>query len=343
MEEITLTGIDLSKNVFYVWSENHAGRLICRKKLSRIELGRYIAKLPQGSEVAMESCGQANYWGRRVVELGLRVAILPTHHVKSHLVRQKNDYNDAEAICKAAREDRRTTVSLKTDEQMNIQSLHRIRERLVTEKTALINQIRGLAMERGYIIPQGISQFNASIRQILAADEQSEFLLILEQLWEEYGVKVAALVKITKQIEKLASKSSQCQAVMKLPGVGKITSSILVAHIGTGKGYKNGRCFAASIGLVPRQFTTGGVIKLGSITKRGDPYIRKLLVHGARAAVRTAMVKQKTDAASLWVRSLRERRGNNQTAVALANKTARQAWAILAGKKPATFINNDAH
>lgn len=334
MGNITLTGIDISKSIFAIRSENKEGRKVAKSIKRRCELSKYAESLPKGSLVVMEACGSAHYWGKEFMQLGLRAELIAPHHVTPYRSKQKNDHNDAEAICRAARIEGLPRVGIKSDEQLEIQALHRIRERRVAEKTAIINQIRGLAMERGYEIPKTVSAFRKEVIEMLSAEEKSPFLLLIQDLWDEFIDKESRVNELTLKLEKLSKENTACLKIRKIPGVGVMSSSALVASIGNGNAYKNGRNFSASIGIVPRQFSTGGKTKLGRITKRGDSYIRQLLIHGARSAVRAAVNKKKTDPTSLWIRSLYERCGANRTAVAMANKNARTAWAILAGKTP---------
>lgn len=334
MENITLTGIDISKSIFAIRSENKEGRKVAKAIKRRSDLIKYMETLPKGSLVVMEACGSAHYWGKEFINLGLRAELIAPQHVKPYRSKQKNDHNDAEAICRAARIEGLPRVGIKSNEQLEIQALHRIRERRVSEKTAIINQIRGLAMERGYEMPKSIAAFRKGVIEMLCCDEKSPFLLIVQDLWNEFLDKESRVKEITLKIEKLSKENAECLKIKRIPGIGAISSSALVASIGNGSAYRNGRTFSASIGIVPRQFSTGGKPKLGRITKRGDSYLRQLLIHGARSAVRAAVNKKKTDPTSLWIRSLHERCGANRTAVAMANKNARTVWSILAGKTP---------
>ena len=335
MDNITLTGIDLSKSVFEVRSENHAGRLLRRAVVSRKKLMEVISQLPQGSEIAMEACGSSHYWHRRFSEIGLKAKLISPQYVTPFRKSQKNDKNDAEAICEAARRPNMRFVAAKTKEQLEMQALHRIRERLVKHRTALINQVRGLLLEEGIEINRSVSQFKKRIPELIQ-DRKDDSLssFILNELWREFLEGESRLKDFTDKITKVARNNSQCRRIMNEDGVGPIIATAVVAHMGSARNFKNGRCYAASLGLVPRQFSTGGVTKLGSITKRGDRYIRKLLVHGARSVVRYARLNETPDQKSLWIRELYKRCGYNRTAVALANKLARQLWAILANKEP---------
>ncbi len=334
MENITLTGIDISKAVFAIRSENKEGRKVKAALKRRAELMRYIEELPKNSLVVMEACGSAHYWGNEIIKAGLRAELIAPQHVTPYRSKQKNDHNDAEAICRAANIEGLPRVGIKSDEQLNMQALHRIRERQVAEKTAIINQIRGLALERGFEFPKSVAAFRKGMTELLSSEENSAFMTILRRLWGEFLEKESKVKESTRELEIIAKDNTQCLKIRKVQGIGKINCSALVAKIGNGSAYKNGRNFSASIGIVPKQFSTGGKPKLGRITKRGDSYLRKLLIDGARSAVNAAVKKKKTDPKSLWIRKLHERCGANRTAVALANKNARIVWSILADKTP---------
>ena len=335
MENITLTGIDLSKSVFEVRSENHTGRLVRRGKMSREKLLKYVQQLPRGSTVVMEACGSAHFWARTFAGMGLKPKLIAPQFVSPFRKSQKNDRNDAEAICEAARRPGMRFVGIKNEEQLDMQALHRALERLITNRTALVNQLRNFLFERGVTIPLGVSQFKERMVDVLMQfGEHANFGFIIKQLWEEFCSCDARIQLFDKQIKSAARANEDCRKILKIAGVGEKGATALVAFIGKPESFKNGRCLAAALGLVPRQFSTGGKTVLGGITKAGDGYIRKLLVHGARSVVRFALQKEKTDAESLWIRKLHERRGANRTAVALANRIARHAWAILAGKSP---------
>lgn len=337
MDNITLTGIDLSKDVFEVRCENHTGRLVKRQTLSRARLLAFIRELPVGSTIAMEACGSSHYWAAEFTSLGFEVLMISPQFVAPFRKSQKNDANDAQAICEAARRPNMRFVPLKTREQLDLQMLHRIRERLMKQRTALMNQARGLLLERGVAMPKGVSSFRRNVlKAIEESDGQSILAFSLRQLWEEFSRLDEQVRAFSKKIENAARTNESCRRIEHLDGVGMIGCTALVAEIGVPKSFQNGRNFAASLGMVPRQFSTGGKTKLGGITKIGDGYVRKILIHGARAAVRTAVVRKKTDPLSLWIRELHGRVGMNRAAVALANKTARRAWAILAGRQPYT-------
>ncbi|NDC38282.1 MAG: IS110 family transposase [Proteobacteria bacterium] len=335
MGHVTLTGIDLSKESFEICCENHAGTVVKRRSVRRGGLIEALYSLPQGSVVAMEACGSAHYWGQECCKLGLEVKLIAPQHVTPFRMAQKNDRNDAQAICRAAREPGLRRVPLKNREQLDLQTLHRVRERLVKQHTALMNQVRGILLERGITIPQGKGAFRSKVQElVIIFGTTNQLGFILSELWEEFLAVEKRVAAFTKRLIQMARVNEQCKLISALPGVGPITATALVAAIADVSAFRNGRAFAAALRLVPRQHTTGGRTRLGSITKQGNGYLRKLLVHGARSVVRYAVLKQREDRKSLWIRNLHQRGGTNRTSVGLANKTARQAWAILAGKQP---------
>ena len=336
MDNISLTGIDLAKEVFEIRSENHAGRLVKRQRVGRARLLSVIKELPAGSTIAMEACASAHYWGREFEARGFKVLLIAPQFVTPFRKSQKNDSNDTEAICEAARRPGMRFVGLKSAEQLDLQMLHRIRERLIKQQTALVNQIRGLLLEHGITIPKGVGQFRSKARLLVTElGEQQLFGYTLLHLWAEFCALEKRVAEFTSRIKEEAKQNEACKQISALAGIGPISATAIVASMGKNpEVFRNGRGYAASLGLVPRQFSTGGKTRLGPITKSGDGYIRKLLVHGARTVVRHALAKEKTDALSLWIRALHGRSNTNTAAVALANKTARRLWAILAGKQP---------
>jgi len=335
MSQITLTAIDLSKDVFEIRSENRAGRLIKRTTVSRKRLMRILVMLPKGSTVAMEACSGSHYLARKVRERGLEPKLIAPQFVTPFRKSQKNDRNDAEAICIAARQPKMRFVAIKSEAQLDLQMLHRVREGLVKTQTMLINQVRALLLEHGIVLPQTITQFRKNVPLVLCKGQGGElFQFVLHDLWEQLCALQKKLDLYTSKIKHEAHNDERCESIMKLNGIGEITATAMVSRMGEPSSYKNGRAYAASLGLVPRQFSSAGRTTLGHITKCGDGYVRKLLVHGARTVIRHAVARKKTDPLSLWIRKLQAKKGTNLTSVALANKNARHVWALLAGKRP---------
>lgn len=322
-------GIDLAKRVFHIVGMDEAGHVVMRKRLTRDALMPFITQLPPVI-IGMEACGGAHYWARRFREHGHTAKLIAPQFVKPYVKSNKNDPGDAEAICEAVTRPTMRFVPIKEVAQQDLQSLHRARERVVKARTALVNEIHGLGMEYGIVLPQGVAKFRHTFMAILDAERAKLTSMGLElfmQLYEEFCVLDKRLASYNAKIEAIATAHPVCQRLETIPGVGPLTATALIAAVSDVSAFKNGRQFAAWLGLVPRQHSTGGKARLLGISKRGDVYLRTLLVHGARATLR--WVGLKTDRRSKWVRALMERRGKNKTAVALANKNARIAWVLL--------------
>jgi transposase len=329
MNNISLLGIDIAKHFFQLHSIDDQGNVMLKKKLTRDKLVEFIATLP-ACTIAMEVCGGANFWARKFKKLGYPVKLISPQFVKPFVKTNKNDRNDAEAIAEAASRPSMRFVSTKTVEQQDLQSLHRIRSLLIQERTALSNQIRGLLMEYGIIMARGIHNLNKCLPTIID-DLETELSTLsknfLHDLYEQINLKTKKINEYEKLIEAVFKQNPACQKIAQIEGVGTLTTTAIIACIGDINNFKNARHLSAYLGLVPRQHSSGGREKLLGISKRGDVYVRYLLIHGARAVVRC--VDKKLDRKSNWINSLKERKGYNIAAVALANKTARTIWAIL--------------
>lgn len=323
-------GVDLAKNVFQVHGVDSHEQAKCRKQVKRRDMLDFFRQI-EPCVVAMEACGSSHYWGRELQKLGHEVKLIAPQFVKPYVKSGKNDANDAEAICEAASRPTMRYVALKTAEQQAGQALHRIRNRLVKSRTALINEIRGLLSEFGIVGPtKGV----AACRRLLAdALEDAENELpgimreLLSQLSEELTQREAQISKLDSQIKRQCTQDERIKRIMAIEGVGPISASAMVAAVGDARQFKSGRDLAAWLGLVPNQHSSGGKEKLGAISKRGDTRLRTLLIHGARSVVKAC--KDKTDRKSLWLKGLMARRNKNIATVALANKNARMIWAIL--------------
>jgi len=326
---IKTIGIDLAKSVFHLHGVDGQGKVVTRKRLSRSKLAAFMAQRAS-CLVAMEACGGSHYWARKFQTMGHEVRLISPQFVKPYVKSNKNDMADAEAICEAVQRPNMRFVPIKSIEQQDILSIHRAREQLVRRRTAQGNQIRGLLMEYGLVMPQGICAVRAQVPDILA-DADNELTLmfreLLQGLWEELINLDKHVAVYDQQIKALSEQSAVCKRLMTIPGVGPMVATALLASVADGKAFHNGREMAAWLGLVPRQHSTGGKPRLLGISKRGDVYLRKLLIHGARAALRWA--DKKHDKRSMWVTSLKERRCQNIAAVALANKTVRTAWVLI--------------
>jgi len=330
MNKTTTIGLDLAKNVFHLVGCDKRGKRQFKKKLKRQQLLAYFANLPV-CLIGMEACGSAHYWARELQALGHEVKLIPAQHVKAYLRGNKNDYNDAQAIAEAVVRPQMRFVAVKSPEEQDIQALHRLRARRIEERTALCNQMRGLLSEYGIVIPRNISALKQHLPRLLEDAENGLsdlFRRLLTEASSQLDELEAHIGFYDEEIKRFSRQHEACQRLQTIPGFGVIVSSVFYAQVGNGEAFRRGRDVSASLGLVPRQYSSGGKEVLLGISKRGDAYLRGLLIHGARAVVRHAHGKK--DRLSRWVQHLVERRGHNKAVVALANKMARMGWAILA-------------
>ena len=329
MSNVTLLGIDIAKTVFQLQGVDVEGKIVLKKRLHRHKLVDFICNLP-ACTIVMESCGGANYWVRKFSSFGHEVKLISPQFVKPYVKTNKNDYNDVEAICEAAARPTMRFVTPKTMEQQDIQSLHRIRNRFVQERTAIVNQMRGLLMEYGVILPQGINKARSMIPDVLE-DAENELSHIargfISDLYQQLQLKDEKVTEYEIMLKEIFKNHDACKRIEKIEGVGLMTATAIIADIGDAKEFKNGRHLAAFLGLVPKQYSSGNKQTLLGISKRGDSYIRSLLIHGARSVI--CRCAKKEDKKSKWIQSIKERRGANKAAVALANKNARTIWALL--------------
>ena len=326
---VTTIGIDLAKHTFSLHGVDSRGKMVFHKTLSRGKLLPFLAQQPP-SLIGMEACSGAHHWGRQLQTLGHRVGIMASRFVAPYRKGGKNDGNDAEAICEAVGRPGMRFVPVKSDEQQAILCLHRIRQGLIKERTALINQLRGLLSEFGLIMPKGRYSAQHDIPGILEDAENGLPMLtrkLLHDTWLRLRTLNEQILTYDRELNHLVHDSEPAKRLMTIPGIGAITATALLASVGDPKQFKNGRQFAAWLGLTPRQYTTGGKIRLGRITKKGDAYLRTLLIHNTRAVLST--VKDKQDRLSIWTKTLIERRGYKRAAVALAAKNARILWALM--------------
>lgn len=341
--EIDLLGIDLAKRVFQLHGADVRGRAVYRNKVSRTALLETVRALrPQA--IAMEACGSAHHWARCFEDAGIQVRLISPHYVTPFVKTNKNDRNDAEAIVEAASRPSMNFVAVKSIEQQDMQAAHRVRELLVQQRTAIINQARGLLGERGIAIAQSPAAFRKAMPDILVQTEgeltsfcQSLILSLVQHLRAlEEEIAVA-----DGWIRSFMNRSALCQKIAAVPGIGPITATAIVAAVGRADGFRNGRHLAAWLGLVPRQHSSGGKSQLYGISKRGDKYLRTLLIHGARSVL--IRVSGKLDTRSRWLQELIARRGYNRACVALANKNARIIQVLLstdATYKPAALADS---
>ena len=327
--KFTTIGMDLAKAVFQVHGADDKGRAVFKKQLKRVQVLPYFANLTP-CRIGMEACGSAHYWARKLQALGHTVQLIPPQYVKPFVKRNKNDAADAEAICEAMMRPNMPAVPVKNGEQQAILSVHRARQGFVKARTAQANQIRGLLAEYGFIIPQGISHIPKRVPEIIEDGENDlpgSFRLLIARLVDHLKELDRQVEELEVEIQRWHRDNAASQKLAKIPGVGPLTATAMVASIGDARNFKNGRQLAAWLGIVPRQHSTGGKSTLLGISKRGDTYLRTLLIHGARAVIRVA--ERKADADS-WLKKLLARRHKNVAAVALANKNARTIWALLA-------------
>lgn len=328
--KVTTVGIDLAKNLFQVHGVDEHGKPAFRKQIKRDQLAAFFANLPP-CLIGMEACGSAHHWARKLQGYGHAVRLMAPQFVKPYVKTNKNDAADAEAICEAVARPNMRFVPIKTVEQQAILSVHRARQGFVKARTALGNEIRGLLSEFGIVLPQGILHIGLRLPEILEDGGNglpSTFKTLLHRLGEHLKELERQVGELEQEILRWHRENEASRKLAKIPGIGPITASALVASVGDAKSFANGRQLAAWLGLVPRQHSSGGKPTLLGISKRGDCYLRTLLVHGARAVVR--YVEGKADSSSGWLKGLLARRNTNVAVVALANKNARIVWALLA-------------
>lgn len=329
---VTTIGLDIAKNVFFAHGVDPHGKTVMQKKLSRGKVLGFFANLPP-CVVGIEATGGAHYRARELIKLGHTAKLMPAQYVKPYVKRDKNDPNDAVGICEAVSRPSMRFVSINTTEQQDIQMLHAIRRRLVASRTALTNQMRGLLGEYGIVFGQGPARVRQGLAEIQASEDPRlsvparEMVTDVQQQCQALEARIA---DYTARIERACAADARCVKLDALPGVGPITATALVAAINDGKQYRRGKHLSASLGLTPREHSSGGKQRLFGISKRGNTYVRTLLIHGARSVLRHAAHKTDPDPLIRWALAVAARRGKNIAAVALANKLARIAWAILA-------------
>ena len=327
--KITTIGIDLAKNILQVHGVNEQGKKVFNKSLRPKSVLSFFAQHPP-CLIGLEACSGAHHWARQLQAQGHTVKLMAPQFVKPYVKTNKNDAADAEAICEAVGRPNMRFVPIKNVEQQAVLSVHRARQGFVKARTAQGNQIRGLLTEYGITLPQGISHITKRLPAILEDGENDlpdVFRQLLQRLLDHLKELDRQVQELETQIQVWHQQNPMSRKLAGIPGIGPITASALVASIGDASSFKNGRQLAAWIGLVPRQHSSGGKQVLQGISKRGDTYLRTLLIHGGRSVIRVAAGK--TNHTSLWLANLIERRHKNVAAVALANKNARIVWALL--------------
>lgn len=341
--KLTPVGVDLSKSVFQLSIADGQFCIIDRKRLSRSQFHRWLAT-SRPKHLVMEACGTSHYWGRTAHELGHQVTLLHAGYVKAYVRRNKTDAADADALIQAARDPDLKPVPVKGEQQQALQSLHRIREQWKSARVARINAARALLGEFGVVIPKGVAGLQALLAE---GTERVPGLLrvTLSELIGEIGDLERRQQQIDRELKAYAAKDDACQRLLQISGVGITTATAAVARVGSIHHFPQGRSFASWLGLTAREYSSGKTRRLGRITKRGDRYLRTLLIHGARSALLTARRKAKTHQPLTriehWAIATEQRVGHNRATVALANKMARIIWAVWT--REATFNGNDAN
>ena len=326
---IASIGIDLGKTTFHLVALGERNKILLRKKFSRSQLLAYTANLP-ASLIGLEACAGAHFMGAALREQGHQVRLIPAQFVKPYRKSNKNDFIDAEAIAEAVTKQNMRFVQIKTQEQLDWQAMHRVRDRLVQRRTALINEIRGFLLERGLTFAARPIYLRQNLPTVIEDAEQNlspALRWLLDRLWQEWKQTETEIEAITDEIERISNEDARCRKLRQIPGFGPLVSTATVAAIGNGSAFRRGRDFAAWVGVVPRQYSTGGKQKLYGISKRGNIYLRRMLIHGARAVL--FRVKYDTGGFGQWVHRLAQRAPSNKVVVAIANKLARMAWAVL--------------
>ena len=326
---ISTLGIDLGKNSCSIVGLDEAGKVVVRRRMRRETVIAFAAKLP-GCVVAMEACCGAHHMGRTLAAQGHEVRLMSPEYVRPYVKAQKNDDRDAEAIAEAATRPTMRFVELKSEEQLDMQTLHRVRDRLIGERTSLMNQIRSLLLERGHIVPQGRAKLAVRLEELLAAEEpvlRPRIRLLIADMRERWRALDERIASLDAEFAEQARSDDRAKRLLTIPGIGALNATALVAAVGDASTFGRGRDLAAWLGLVPRQATTGGKPRLLGITKRGSRYLRKMLIQGARAAMPT--LRKSDTQLGAWLRGLLARSHPNIAVVALAAKMARIVWALL--------------
>jgi transposase len=326
---IASVGIDLGKTTFHLVALGDRNTILFRRKFSRSQLLAYTANLPT-SLIGLEACAGSHFLGAALREQGHQVRLIPAQFVKPYRKSNKNDFIDAEAIAEAVLKQNMRFVPIKTEEQLDWQAMHRVRDRLVRRRTSLINEIRGFLLERGITFAAKPIHLRKNLPAVIEDAEQNlspRLRWLLARMWQEWQQLEIDIQAITGEIERISTEDGLCRRLRQIPGFGPLVSTATVAAIGNGAAFRRGRDFAAWVGLVPRQYSTGGKQKLFGISKRGNVYLRRMLIHGARAVL--LRVKGDTGGFGRWVHRLAARAPRNKVIVAIANKLARIAWAVL--------------
>jgi transposase len=327
--QIRSVGIDLGKTTFHLVALGDNGKVLLKKRFTQKQLVIFTANL-QTSLIGMEACSGAHFLGRALQAQGHDVKLIPAQFVKPFVKSNKNDFMDAEAIAEAVDRQNMRFVPIKTDDQLDLQALHRVRDRLMARRTSVINQIRAFLLERGMIFAKSPIRLREAIPEVLENANENltpRMRNLVAMLWSEWKDLELQILEMNDEVDRIASSDAACLRLRQIPGIGPLVATAIVASIGNGAAFHKGREFAAWMGLVPKQHSTGGNAKLYGISKRGNRYLRKILIHGARAVV--LRCKRNRIAMGAWMTSLEARAPRNVLIVATANKLARIAWAVL--------------
>ena len=331
---VAVIGIDIGKNTFHVVGLDDRGAIVLRQKWSRGQIEARLANMPP-CLIGMEACVGAHHLSRKLKALGHDARLMPAKYVRPYSKGQKNDFRDAEAIAEAVQRPTMKFVATKTADQLDLQALHRVRERLVSQRTGIINQIRAFLLERGVAVRQGLRFLRAELPRILATPPDvlsARMVQVISDLAEDWRRLDHRIDDLSNEITLLARQDAGCERLMSVPGIGPIISSAMVAAIGAGEAFSKGRDFAAWLGLVPKQISTGDRTILGKISKRGNRYLRVLFVQAAWVVLIKPMSWER-HGLKHWIDAARKRLHRNVLAIALANKLARIAWGVLAGSR----------
>jgi len=327
--QIRSVGIDLGKTTFHLVALGDNGKVLLKKKFTQKQLIAFTANM-QTCLIGMEACSGSHFLGRTLREQGHDVKLIPAQFVKPFVKSNKNDFIDAEAIAEAVERENMRFVAIKTDDQLDLQALHRVRDRLMARRTALINQIRAFLLERGIVFGKSPIRLREALPEVLENVNENltpRMRNLVAMLWSEWKDLELQIVQRNDEVERIASSDAACRRLRQIPGIGPLVATAIVASIGNGAAFRKGREFAAWLGLLPNQHSTGGKVRLYGISKRGNCYLRKILIHGARAVVLRS--KRERIAMGPWMTSLETRAPRNVLIVATAHKLARIAWAVL--------------
>ncbi|MFY9938313.1 MAG: IS110 family transposase [Silvibacterium sp.] len=327
--QINSVGIDLGKTRFHLVALGAAGKVLVRKKFTRKQILAYTPNMP-ASLIGLEACAGAHFLGRALRKQGHDVRLIAAKFVKPFVKSNKNDFVDAEAIAEAVERKNVRFVPIKSDDQLDLQGIHRVRDRLISRRTAVINQLRAFLLERGMVFAQRPAKLKAAMADILEnaeTDLTPQMRNLIDMLWDEWKLVEQQIEKLNLELERISAADAGCTRIRQIPGIGPVVATAIVAAIGNGAAFRKGRDFAAWLGIVPRQYSTGGKARLPGISKRGNIYLRKILIHGARAAV--LRIKRDRAPIGAWLDALDARAPKNVVVVAMANKLARIARAVL--------------